>query len=320
MHCTSVLLLLARSIALRLVTSAQVHVAAGVLPVDASSPYLPPPWEPNWLLKDSTYVFSDTAEGDARFGLTAFGWAFNKTTTSPYNHHEAAKITMEAARVKARNPSARVLMYLNLELGLGWYDSEAAAQKADPSLFLRYPNGTMISDSPGPTMVQTFWDFRQPNVTQYWTEHILRPLIVDSDTVDGVLFDDCAGFPNEHVDIAKAAGIGPMEIAQIKAATLTALINFTHYLASNGKYSAIYEQSCGGTAPGSPRDAMLSRFVYVGTPSNSSTSQCVSSMLVSSTFRPASFELRDWRRIGVEDIDTQHSPETSILHRRNCLI
>lgn len=182
--------------------------------------------------------------------------------------------------------------YLNLELGLGWYDSEAAAQKADPSLFLRYRNGTVISDSPGPTMIQTFWDFREPNVTTYWLERILRPLIVESQTVDGVLFDDCAGFPNEHADIAKAAGIGPAQVAAIKAATLTALINFTHYIASHGKYSAIYETSCGGTPPGDPRDEMLSRFFYVGTPSNSSASECVSSMEV----RPACAVRNGWLR------------------------
>jgi hypothetical protein len=234
------------------------------------SPYLPPAWPANWAIKDSTYVFTDTATGDARFGLAAFGWAFNKTTVHPFSHHEAAKITSEAARVKARNPGARVLMYLNLELGLGWYDDEAQAQQSDPSLFLRYPNGTMISSSPGPTMIQTFWDFREPNVTTYWLQHILAP-VVASAAVDGVLFDDCTGFPNEHASVAKAAGIGPVEIARIRAATFMALTTFTHYLASHGKYSAVYEGM-------DPTDVQLSRFIYVGTPSNSSAPKCVASM------------------------------------------
>ena len=88
---------------------------AGAAP---STPFLPPSWPANWAIKDSTYVFTDTAQGDARFGLTAFGWAFNKTTALPFSHGEATKIIAEAKRVKTRNPSARVLMYLNLELGL----------------------------------------------------------------------------------------------------------------------------------------------------------------------------------------------------------
>ena len=253
-----------------LLLSMATHAAAA-----AQSPYLPPPWPANWALNESTYVFSDTADGDARFGLTAFGWAFNKTTVSPHDHHEAAKITAEALRVKAANPSARVLMYLNLELGLGWYDTEAAAQSADPSLFLRYTNGSVIHSDAGPTMIQTFWDYREANVTAYWLEHILAPIVASGSPVDGVLFDDCSGFPNEHASVATAAGIGPAEVAVIKAATFRALVNFTHFLASHGKYSAVYEGM-------DPTDTNLSRFIYVGTPSNSSASQCVSSMQVRS--------------------------------------
>ena len=57
-----------------------------------STPFLPPSWPANWGVKDSTYVCTDRAQGDARFGLTAFGWAFNKTTALPFSHGEATKI------------------------------------------------------------------------------------------------------------------------------------------------------------------------------------------------------------------------------------
>ena len=155
-------------------------------------------------------------------------------------------------------------------LSQGWYDHEATAQTADPSLFLRFPNGTLINCDVGTTMRQTFWDYREPNVTAYWVGHILAP-IVASAAVDGVLFDDCSGFPNEHASVATAAGISPAEVANIKAATFRAAVNFTHYLASHGKYSAIYEGM-------DPKDEQLSRFIFLGTPSNSSKAACVASM------------------------------------------
>ena len=202
-----------------------------------------------WDIAESTYVFTDTAQGDARSASPRLAGRSTRRL-SPREPPRGCQDHGGGGPRQGSNPRARVLG-LNLELGLGWYDSEAEAQAASPSLFIRDANGTVINCSAGPTMIQTFWDFREPNVTAYWLQHILAP-IAASPTVDGVLFDDYDY--NEHADVAKAAGIGPAEIAGIRAATFQALTTFTHFLAKRA-IPAVYE----GWTPPTPCSLHLRR-------------------------------------------------------------
>lgn len=119
------------------------QTAAGRQPLPArpllpSPPYLPPSWDANSGLAEAARIFTDTAQYDARFGLAA---AFNTTSAAPASHHEAAKIAAQAARVKARNPRARGLMYLNLELalaGAGTMQRQPHSSFALPAVYGRH--------------------------------------------------------------------------------------------------------------------------------------------------------------------------------------
>ena len=134
-----------------------------------------------------------------------------------------------------------------------------ASQKA---LFLQWPNGTVMHCDAFDvgTKIQTFWDYRNPAVSEFWIEKLLNPVIA-SNQVDGVLFDDVSGLPNEHDDVRKR--FNPQEINEIKAATFSAIARFTHLLASHGKYSLVYEGM-------DPTDQELSRFVFIQAPMNTS--------------------------------------------------
>ena len=223
-----------------------------------STAVVPPAWTPTYALNESLFVFHDVDSGAAEstFGLVVYGWAFEKAS-APADAGELQKIDAQAARVKATNPRARIMTYLNLELGLGWYDQERRAQEEHPGLFLAWKgNGSMIHSDAGPTMVQTWWDYRQSATLDYWHSEMLRS-VIQSKSLDGVLFDDVSGFPNEHKDVASA--FTPAETAHIKNKTLKAAANFTQALAGAGKYSCIYEGM-------DPTDNELARFTFLTVP------------------------------------------------------
>jgi len=99
----------------------------------------------------------------------------------------------------------------NFELALGWYTSERKVQDnatLSEQLLIKAPNGTVLYDSPGPTMLQVraaadaasgggagragaagggaadpprqaFWDYRAPAVLDYWKERILSQVHKD---------------------------------------------------------------------------------------------------------------------------------------------
>jgi hypothetical protein len=236
---------------LALAAAAAATTAAAVPPLLA--PILTPAWPGTFNTSESTFAFIDSADrtgtatpfGDERFGAVVYGWAFDKGA-APADHGELAKITEQCAANKKLNPRQRCFTYLNLELALGWYTSERAVQDnttLSHELLIKASNGTVLYDSPGPTMLQAFWDYRSPAVIEYWKNVILAQ-VVASPHLDGVLYDDVTGFPNEHPVMAKAfCEPGAYNITTqscpavlaVRAATHAAISTLTHHLAGEKK-------------------------------------------------------------------------------------
>ena len=125
-----------------------------------------------------------------RWGLSSFDWANGKNVWGNGSNYDPRAFPCEemlveqAALVKAVNPDAHVFVYRNMELALEWLESQRVIMN-DPAKahwFLQFTdgkgkkNGTIyneFSNETGWPQRQYFFDFRVPEMVDYWVNVIV---------------------------------------------------------------------------------------------------------------------------------------------------
>jgi|EP01044_Picomonas_judraskeda_P007324 hypothetical protein len=149
----------------------------------------------------NTSGYENAAQLDAisRYDLAIFGWqAFLQATNYT---REAEHLVLQARRVKAKDPSMPVAIYLDAELAEPFQDAVLKAMR-DPSLadfFLRDRNGSPIPcnvfcrsmpaiSKTDPRCLAYYWNWFNSSAIDYYLEHYIEP-IVALDGFDAVFFD-----------------------------------------------------------------------------------------------------------------------------------
>jgi hypothetical protein len=138
-------------------------------------------------------------------------------------------------RLKAAGMTQRCCIYHNMELALGWLESQAKVMddptKAD--YFLRYPNGTIYAEN----IVfgrQWFWDHRNEAASDYFVSSMVESL--QGADVDCTFTDDTRGLPAEHPAVVGKIGMTPQELSELQRATALSYDKLLVALVAAGKY------------------------------------------------------------------------------------
>ena len=193
----------------------------------------------------------------ARFNVLSFDWGNamnvwgNNSAYKPKNTPCEEFLVEQAALVKAANPNAHVFVYRNLELALEWLKSERDAMYDDSKKdwFLQYTdgmghkNGTIYNEptnSTGVPLDQYFWDWRVPEMVDYWINNVVMGpggTGAPGGVVDGVFTDDVQGIGEEHDSAAPNMNISATELQGIQDATHAAWQKMFNALHAAGKYN-----------------------------------------------------------------------------------
>jgi hypothetical protein len=203
-----------------------------------------PKWTPQWSMKHSTVIQPANTSGylDAKYGsqwgLVSLDWA-NAMPVWMRNgrkHADCEKTnSYNCQMMKQINPNMKCFIYHNMELALGWLESQKALMGI-PELFLRYKNGSIYNE-PISQGDQFFWDFRNLKTQEAFVDSIVSSVTAAGDFVDGTFTDDVDGLPNEHPDAAKNVGLTSAEVDELRAATQKTNQNMIEKLVSIGKYN-----------------------------------------------------------------------------------
>lgn len=172
-------------------------------------PFAPPPWTPNWNLTESTTI---QPSGDTYFmpnhtwGLVSLDWSVARSVwfANGRNHTDCEAVSTEGCRrLKAAGKATRCFIYHNMELALGWEESQRRVMydPATADFFLQYTdgkghkNGTIYQEDIQ-WGDQFFWDFTNPKAAEYFINATVASL--DDPAVDGTFTDDVGGVPQEH--------------------------------------------------------------------------------------------------------------------------
>ena len=222
-------------------------------------PCPPPAWHPQWSLTKSTVMQPWCAGPDVPdithpWGLVSLAWDCARVG-------EEAATVARCARLKAAGLVDRCFMYHNMELALGWIESQAAAMY-DPSssgYFLSWPNGTTYNEMEGGARGngsfgdQYFIDFRNASAAAWYVESVVGS--VSETAVDGSFSDDVTGVPAEHPEVGKNCNLTGAELADLQFATQATNSALIYALVAAGKYMWQAFGAQDGTMPGPPSEA-----------------------------------------------------------------
>lgn len=181
------------------------------------------------------------------WGLISLDWSVARSIWQKPDFNQSnmeATAAENARRIKAVSPGTRVFLYHNMELALQWVESQRKvmydSSKAD--WFLQYTDaqgrktGHIYNEPLGDvgTGDQYFWDFRNPDASDYYVSSIIRSL---GDDLDGTFTDDVSGLPEEHVDAPSMMGLSDEAVKDIQAATLHTSQKLIDALIAAGKYN-----------------------------------------------------------------------------------
>jgi len=105
----------------------------------------------------------------------------------------------QAKAVKAVNPRAQIVAYMNSVISYPWYRA-ARKHVTNESWWLRDVNGTYLNNiHQDPVETWLTWDFSKPEVGDLWIEACRN--LTDTGYIDGCFMDGCANWdPNGAVD------------------------------------------------------------------------------------------------------------------------
>ena len=95
-------------------------------------------------------------------------------------------------------------------------------------------NGTIYNEPGGPGD-QFFWDFRLPEVADYFVSSVMST--VADPAVDGTFSDDVVGFPAEHEKGPANIKMNDTDLADLQFATLQTSARLIETLVAAGKYN-----------------------------------------------------------------------------------
>eukprot|EP01050_Picozoa_sp_SAG11_P004927 SAG11_NODE_328_length_10690_cov_25.464357_4_plen_928_part_00 len=252
------------------------------LPPPRPTPLLRPSWAPTYSMSRSTYTgyldlnYSGLANSTvlaaaSRYGLVTVSWnqdiCHNARVSSPRSAcafaHADGSLRAQAARIRALNPTTRVLLYRNCALGMSTY-GEQCRKMYDPA-FARWwlrshdsktgpflnsgidptkgdgDNGQRGSICPGPPAQrkqdQYLLDYRNASARQFLVDD-LKGLVAGG--ADGIWLDDTHAF-NEHKD--EEAGYSAAAIAAIGSGLKSAAEQAMRELVAAGKWVYHFEDS-----------------------------------------------------------------------------
>ena len=223
----------------------------------------PPRWPPQWNLTLST-VCQPSSDGyflpppNQPWGLISLDWSVASSIWQKPNQSESTceETSIEGCRrIKALFPDTRCFIYHNMELALQAFTTQRTvmydASKAD--YFIQYTDGRgtkngSIYNEPGGPGDQYFWDYRLPEVQDYYVSSVLSTLA--DDAVDGTFTDDVTGWPEEHDAGPANVNMSDADVQDIKYYTGLASAQVIEAVVAKGKYNWQAFGAQDGVGPG----------------------------------------------------------------------
>ena len=158
------------------------------------------------------------------------------------NHTKCEAVSREnCRRIKAAGMTQRCCIYHNMELALGWLESQAKAMD-DPSkadYFLQYTdgngrkNGTIYSEDIEFGR-QWWWDHTNEEASDYFVSSLVESL--QGSEADCTFTDDTKGLPAEHPAVVGKINMTPQQLEELQRATALSYDKLLVALVAAGKY------------------------------------------------------------------------------------
>lgn len=235
------------------------HVQLIKAPAPAPGPRPPPRpnpgqiWPANWNLTESHGMSYIEPSRAVRFAanqsfiklerpqaLVGLDWTVSVgewfTKQGGAKHAKCEAVSREnCRRIKAAGMAQRCCIYHNMELALGWLESQATAMDdpAKADYFLQYPNGTVYAED----IVfgrQWFWDHRNEAASNYFVSSVVESL--QGAEADCTFTDDTGGLPAEHPAVVGKIKMTPQELEELQRATAVSYDKLLVALVQAGKW------------------------------------------------------------------------------------